>query len=323
MPPFKEIAGKSMKISQQIESPLVTVAMPVYNDEKYVCIAISDILAQTYQNIEIIISDNCSTDGTEEICRGYAFKDARIRYVRQEYNLGQHGNFSYLLNYAAGEYFMWAASDDRWHPEFISNLVESLEKDKSASVAFCNYYEIDEHGEIYPIEYCFDFGGKSAVRRITKFHMTSSARRDAFFYGLYRTNKIINIEFKKWWWINKNIPMNLAYPVLSYVLASGNYKLIKSDKKLWLNRVHINSKPRHSGEILTWNVLYSYVAFLIRKINQLYATERAVIKGAKSFYTGMLVFPVLAIRCLYDCSFGLLQVFSRALLRIKKRLHES
>jgi glycosyltransferase involved in cell wall biosynthesis len=312
-----------MKIFQKSESPLVTVGIPVYNDEKYVAIAIGDILAQTYQNIEIVISDNCSTDGTGDICWGYASKDARIRYVRQEYNLGPLGNFKYLLNRASGEYFMWAASDDRWHPDFISNLVESLEIDKSASVAFCNYYEIDEHGEIYPIEYCFDFGGESAVRRITKFHMISSTRRDAFFYGLYRTNKVINIEFKKWWWINKNIPMNLAYPLLSYILASGNYKLVKSDKKLWLNRVHLNSKPRHSGAILTWNILFSYSAFLIRKINQLYATERAVIKGAKSFSTGMLVFPVLAIRCLYDCSFELLQVFSRTLLSIKKRPRES
>lgn len=304
-----------MKIFQKSELPLVTVGIPVYNDEKYVAIAISDILAQTYQNIEIVISDNCSTDGTEDICRGYSSKDARIRYVRQECNLGPLGNFTYLLNRASGEYFMWAASDDRWHPEFISNLVESLEIEKSASVAFCNYYEIDEHGKICSIEYCFDFAGKSAVRRITKFHMTSSARRDAFFYGLYRTSKVINIEFKKWWWINKNIPMNLAYPVLSHILAAGNYKLVKSDKKLWLNRIHPNSKPRHSSEILNYNILFSYFAFLVRKINQLYATERAVIKGSKSFSTGMLVFPVLSIRCFFECFIELLRLIVRVVLR--------
>ncbi|KAG5180376.1 nucleotide-diphospho-sugar transferase, partial [Tribonema minus] len=125
---------------------LVTVGIPVYNDEKYVGAAIEDILAQTYRNLEIVISDNGSTDGSADICQRYAGKDARVRYVRQERNIGPHANFRYLLDHAQGVYFMWAASDDRWDPEFIARLAGSLESRPEATVAFCPYSEIDEQG---------------------------------------------------------------------------------------------------------------------------------------------------------------------------------
>jgi glycosyltransferase involved in cell wall biosynthesis len=306
-----------MSILQKSESPLVTVGIPVYNDEKYLSAAIGDILAQTHCNLEIVISDNCSTDGTEDICRGYASRDARIRYVRQEYNLGQHGNFRYLLDSARGEYFMWAASDDRWHPEFIARMVGSLAGEPTAAVAFCPYSEIDERGVLLAGDYRFDFGGPSAARRIIKFHLEPSGRRDAFFYGLVRRSKAAKIELNKWWWLNKNIPMNLAYPVLSHILAAGNYHLVDSEKPLWFNRVHLNSKFRHSGELSSWSFLLANFSILLRKINQVYETEKAVVKGSGSFLTGVLVFPVVTIRCLCDYLLQTLLVILSGASRLK------
>lgn len=282
------------------EAPLVTVGIPIYNDEKYVAAAIDDILAQTYRNLEIVISDNCSTDGSAAICRSYVGKDARVRYVRHERNMGPHANFKYLMDHAQGAYFMWAASDDRWDSEFVERLVRSLEREPEAAVAFCPYSEIDEQGELLPGDYRFDFGGASALRRVTKFHLESSGRRDAFFYGLFRRSKATNMKFVKWWWINKTIPMNNAYPPLSYILAVGNYHLVMSDRPLWFNRVHRNSKPRHSADLAS-RPLFAYAAFHLRKINQLYETEKAVLAGSGSMLTGVLVFPVLVIRLLYDC----------------------
>lgn len=282
------------------KGPLVTVGIPVYNDEKYVAAAIEDILGQTYSNLEIVISDNCSTDGSESICRTYAGKDTRVRYVRQQRNIGPHANFRYLLDHAEGTYFMWAASDDRWEPEFVERLVRSLESDPEAVVAFCPYSEIDEQGAQLPGEYRFDFSGSSPLRRITKFHLETSGRRDAFFYGLFRRSKAVKLKFIKWWWINKNIPMNIAYPPMSYILATGNYHLVPSDRPLWFNRVHLNSKPRHSADFAS-RLFFSYAAFHLLKINQLYETEKAVLKGSESIFTGLLVFPVLVARYLFDC----------------------
>ena len=108
--------------------PLVTVGMPVYNGEKFIREALDALLAQTYTDFELIISDNASTDGTEASCRGYAGRDSRIRYVRQSENRGLIANFQFLLDEAAGKYFMWAAADDMLGTtETLSNLVKSLD----------------------------------------------------------------------------------------------------------------------------------------------------------------------------------------------------
>jgi len=213
---------------------------------------------------------------------------------------------------------MWAASDDRWDPEFIERLVSSLESEPEAAVAFCPYSEIDEKGALLPGSYSFDFGGASALQRITKFHLEPSGRRDAFFYGLFRRSKAVKMQFIKWWWINKNIPMNVAYPPLTYILVVGDYKLVASERPLWLNRIHLNSTPRHSAEFAS-RLLLSYAAFHLRKINQLYETERVIVRGSKSLLMGALIFPVLVGRCLYDCFMEARRIL-QGLVRLLRRI---
>jgi hypothetical protein len=213
---------------------------------------------------------------------------------------------------------MWAASDDRWDPEFIERLAQALERDTVAAVAFCPYSEIDEKGALLPGSYRFDFGGATALQRITKFHLEPSGRRDAFFYGLFRRSKAVKMQFIRWWWINKNIPMNNAYPPLSYILAQGNYHLVESERSLWFNRVHLNSKPRHSADLAS-RPLFSYAAFHVRKINQLYETERAVVRGSESLLVGVLISPVLVGRCLYDCFMEARRIL-QGLVRLLRRI---
>lgn len=290
-----------MIIHREKDQPLVTVGIPVYNDAEYVATAIGDILAQTYPHLEIIVSDNFSIDGTEGICRGFANEDMRIRYIRQTRNIGPHENFKYLRGHASGKYFMWAASDDRWHPEFIERLVASLECDPKASVAFCPFSEIDDQGSMLPGIYRFDFGASSVVARIAKFNFERSARRDAFFYGLLRRSNADKMNLIKWWWFNKTIHMNNAYPPLSFLLATGDYKFVDFDKPLFFNRIHLNAKPRHSVKLSSWPFMVAYFAFLLRKFNQVYETEKAIYLGCGSLLTCMAVFPVLFIRLVYDC----------------------
>jgi glycosyltransferase involved in cell wall biosynthesis len=86
--------------------------MPVYNGEKYIREALDSLLDQTFTEFELIISDNASTDSTAAICAYYTARDLRIRYIRQNKNLGALGNFLAVVNEARGEYFMWAAHDD-------------------------------------------------------------------------------------------------------------------------------------------------------------------------------------------------------------------
>jgi len=108
--------------------PLVSIGMPVYNGARYIREALDSLLGQTFTDFELIISDNASTDSTEAICREYAAKDQRIRYIRQSHNLGASGNFKFVLDQALGEYFMWAAHDDKWSSNYLLEAKKSLEK---------------------------------------------------------------------------------------------------------------------------------------------------------------------------------------------------
>lgn len=99
--------------------PNVSIGMPIYNSEKYLRNALDSLLSQTFADFELIISDNASIDSTEAICREYAARDSRIKYIRQRENQGAYANFKFVLDEARGEYFMWAAGDDRRSPDFV------------------------------------------------------------------------------------------------------------------------------------------------------------------------------------------------------------
>ncbi len=111
--------------------PKITIGLPVYNGVKYLHDAIESLLKQSIIDIDILISDNGSTDATESICRTYAERDKRIRYVRQINNLGAIGNFDYVFQHRAAPFFMWAAHDDIWGKDFIKDGIEAIERENS------------------------------------------------------------------------------------------------------------------------------------------------------------------------------------------------
>ena len=114
--------------SALINFPRVTVGMPVFNGDQFLRKSIESVVNQSYRNIEIIISDNCSTDKTKSICLDYAARDKRIRYIRQLKNYGSINNFVALISEARGEYFMWAGADDFLDENWIASLVKICEK---------------------------------------------------------------------------------------------------------------------------------------------------------------------------------------------------
>jgi glycosyltransferase involved in cell wall biosynthesis len=107
--------------------PKVSVGIPVYNGESVMSRAIESVLAQTYGDLELIIADNCSTDGTEDLCRSYMEHDDRIVFNRADHNLGLAKNFSRLPREARGECFKWLACDDFIHPDFIAHCLPIAE----------------------------------------------------------------------------------------------------------------------------------------------------------------------------------------------------
>lgn len=115
-----------MEFKATAPKPLVSIGMPVYNGGELIHRALESLLSQSFENFEIIISDNASDDATETICRTYAANDKRVRYIRQKINLGATHNFRTVLDGAIGDYFMWAACDDIRSPDFVSANLEFL-----------------------------------------------------------------------------------------------------------------------------------------------------------------------------------------------------
>lgn len=126
--------------------PRLSIGLPVYNGEKFIKQAIDCLLAQTFADFELIISDNASTDKTEAICRAYAAEDERIRYYRNEKNIGCACNFNRVFELSRGEYFKWAAYDDLHAPDFIEKCVDFLDNNPKFILCHSLTYFIDEQG---------------------------------------------------------------------------------------------------------------------------------------------------------------------------------
>jgi glycosyltransferase involved in cell wall biosynthesis len=128
-------------------NPKVSIGLPVYNGEAYLQDAIASILDQTYQDFELIICDNASTDQTEAICRQYAAKDRRIRYYRQAQNIGATANFNRTFELARGVYFKWAAHDDLLERTYLEKCVAVLDRTPDAVLCQSLVKIINDQGE--------------------------------------------------------------------------------------------------------------------------------------------------------------------------------
>jgi glycosyltransferase involved in cell wall biosynthesis len=126
--------------------PVVSVGLAVYNGEPYLESAITSILEQTFTDLELIICDNASTDGTEQICRAFAHTDARVRYYRNETNIGGANNENLTFGFARGRFFRWAADDDLLAPTLIERCVDVLELEPDVVVCHTEVIKIDADG---------------------------------------------------------------------------------------------------------------------------------------------------------------------------------
>ncbi|HEY8524093.1 MAG TPA: glycosyltransferase family 2 protein [Acidimicrobiales bacterium] len=111
-------------------TPLVSVGLAVRNGERHVAEAVRSVLNQDHARLELVISDNASDDGTEEICCDLARADARVRYHRQPRDIGLVQNFEAVLRRARGAYFTWIGDDDGLAPGYVARCVEALDEDR-------------------------------------------------------------------------------------------------------------------------------------------------------------------------------------------------
>jgi glycosyltransferase involved in cell wall biosynthesis len=169
------------------ERPLVTIGIPTYNRSGTLGRAIESALRQDHAPIEVIVSDNASTDETEAVCRGYADQDGRVKYLRSAVNVGPMANFRKVVDSAHGRYFLWLADDDWLDANYLSACVEVLEERPDLAVAYgrATYYGGDQA--------LFDEPGFSLLQRRGASRVVAyflRVRDNAAFYGVMRRSAI-------------------------------------------------------------------------------------------------------------------------------------
>jgi glycosyltransferase involved in cell wall biosynthesis len=129
-------------------APKVVIGLPVYNSGRFLRETLESVAAQDHPNLEIVISDDASSDGTLDICRDFARRDARCRVERHRQRQGWIANYNSLLRHSTGDYFLWVPHDDVYDPAYVGTLVALLEARRDAVLAYSTTLAIDEHGNI-------------------------------------------------------------------------------------------------------------------------------------------------------------------------------
>jgi glycosyltransferase involved in cell wall biosynthesis len=178
--------------------PLVSIGMPIYNAERYVRQALDSLLAQDYDNFELIISDNASTDRTQEICQAYAKRNKRIQYYRNRTNMGIFWNFSRVLELSSGEYFMWAAGDDYRDPRYIQLCLQAFKTSGDIVLVHSRIEAIDrETGKSILTDNGFSTIGLSRVKKF-KYIARQNSRACCLMYGIFKGKTLRKVmPFKK------------------------------------------------------------------------------------------------------------------------------
>lgn len=127
--------------------PTISIGLPVYNGENFLEHALRSLQAQTFEDFEVVISDNASTDGTGDIAAGIAAEDARFRYLRNERNLGANPNYNRTFALARGRYFRWHAHDDICDAKYLERCHDVLAQDPTAVLVHTRTSYIDRNGD--------------------------------------------------------------------------------------------------------------------------------------------------------------------------------
>lgn len=182
----------------------VSVGIPTRNRPEGLNKTINDIRSQTHTNLEIIVSDNNSSDAkVSEIIHYHMRHDSRLKFISQENNIGAGNNFLHVYGESTGEYFMWAADDDRWSPEYIEVMLRLLEDNRLAGLAFCNTEVIESDGTIDNsygnfYETFITYKLQDSLDRVVKYLLQPPQKGKAnLIYGLFRKKSLDSINLSK------------------------------------------------------------------------------------------------------------------------------
>jgi len=269
------LSNTLLQMSESATVPTVSIGLPVYNGENYVQEAIDSILGQSYSDFELIICDNASTDKTAEICEQAAEKDSRVRYVRNEKNMGATWNFNRTFELSQGEYFRWAGHDDRIDPTFIEKCLAALQEREKDGYVCCwpNTEVIDGEGNISRKYIEPELRLESDVVS-ERFHDGTYVMHSSFqFHGIIRSD-VLARTCKLGQWISSDYTMIGQLGLLGKIYQHPEY--------LFKRREHINN-GYHSCQ----QDYYQYAKFWVaieKKDSVLFPYWRMAYEAAKGVF---------------------------------------
>ena len=178
---------------------IVTIGIPVYNESDYLDETINSAISQTLSDIEIIVSDNASTDNSFEIANRYSESDPRVRVIRQTENIGAHNNFQFLLSEAKTPYFVWLGGHDVFESDYLEKAVDFLDKDQEAVMVYpINAFAIDKEGNSVNGAKCSNInttGIEWPLKRVG--HIVKNLTYCINIHGIFRTEILRALPFEK------------------------------------------------------------------------------------------------------------------------------
>jgi glycosyltransferase involved in cell wall biosynthesis len=232
-------------------APRLTVGLPVYNGENFLAESLDSLLGQTFTDFELVISDNHSTDRTEEICRAYAARDPRIRYLRQPHNVGAIPNHNLLVGQARTPYFKWAAHDDVYGPELLALCVAVLDENPDVVLSHVDKAVIDDQGRVLDkLDYLLDTDSHDPVARFRSLVVADGADDE---YGVMRTEVLRSVRPKDSYHHN-------GRPFIAEIAFQGRFHQVhellyfrrdhpgRGDRRATISAISANLDPKRAGQ---------------------------------------------------------------------------
>ena len=194
-----------MENANGVIRPLVSVGIPTYNRPLELGNILRQMLAQTYDNIEIIVLDNCSTNGdVQRVGQEFAEKYSNVKYIRNAENLGVLRNAAEVTKYPNGKYFCWISDDDHRSRDFIEKTVNHLEQYSEIGCVFCDFKEVDIDGKQksgYPLNHSklmwhYSLNSKW-LRRVLYYLSSPACGKCNAFFGLFRTEILKEMNYSE------------------------------------------------------------------------------------------------------------------------------
>jgi len=261
-------------MSSPERTPLVSVGMPVYNGGRYLAEAIESILQQTLPDLELVILDNASTDGTRAIAEGYASRDPRVRYERNELNIGVNPNFCRVFRLSRGRYFKWASCNDLVGREFLELCVAALERDADVIACFSRTSLFSDRIEAaVPYQDDLDAVDADAVKRFDA--VLANMRLNSAVNGVIRADVLRRTAL---------IPDYIAADVVLVAELSLHGKIRQLEERIFYRRMNPESatKLMDADELLQHYFLRRGVGTFLPEIRQVAGYFAAALRAPLS-----------------------------------------